>query len=598
MILYKGGLSADGSEDRESIGSFRDMEEQEKQPNEKLRREREIRGWSQQKVAELIGTSNQAVNRWENGQHKPGRYFQTLLCELFGKNAEELGFMQKPEATHEKKEGGFLALPSAPILLPGQRHDPLFDYVNAEARQAQSEQVPSAPLGASKSGHGSHHRWIVEPKSEQESFFVPDRTALLWLSDQRHLGTDPRFAAWPPLLQESHEELATTQELLYISLEVEIMTMALQWKRPSDSILLLQQLTYDTIKKYDAMHKDHSNRNDRVTRRHALQAIAMFPIQMYSLTDLISEMRPLPLHHVLPSCATGITACWELRQYESDGLLTIQHILSAYLPILEPVARQSSSYQSAAAYLASQGYLLVNVLAEHYGKPDLMEAASRQARFYGQCAQDVNLEVSALIRLAIKFDYEHNDVKALETYQEALALPAFSTVSPLLQGRVYAGLAGTHAYCSQSAQALSFLSRAKEIYPDEPESDLTYPFAICDTNTLALWEGLTLKHLANYADAFSAFTRFGKLTPLPGLLELNRIEHLNYAASVAIRQRDLDAATLYLEAAEDVAWQIQDATRLSEVRDSLRSMRLLWPDEAKVKTLQEKLSTRQSHHTL
>lgn len=69
------------------------MEEQEKQPNEKLRRERELRGWSQQKVAELIGTSNQAVNRWENGQHKPGRYFQTLLCELFGKNAEELGFM-------------------------------------------------------------------------------------------------------------------------------------------------------------------------------------------------------------------------------------------------------------------------------------------------------------------------------------------------------------------------------------------------------------------------------------------------------------------------------------------------------------------------
>ncbi len=58
------------------------------------------------------------------------------------------------------------------------------------------------------------------------------------------------------------------------------------------------------------------------------------------------------------------------------------------------------------------------------------------------------------------------------------------------------------------------------------------------------------------------------------------------------------AAALYLDAAEDVAWQIQDATRLSEVRDTLRSMRLLWPDEAKVKTLQEKLSTRQSHQTL
>ncbi len=184
-------------------------------------------------------------------------------------------------------------------------------------------------------------------------------------------------------------------------------------------------------------------------------------------------------------------------------------------------------------------------------------------------------------------------MKALKTYQEALALPSFSTVSPLLRGRVYAGLAGTHAYYSQTAQALSFLSQAKEIYPIEPESDPTYPFAICDGNTLALWEGLTLKHTDNYADAFSAFIRFGKLTPLPNLLELNRVEHLNYAASVAIRQRDLDASAVYLDAAESVAWQIQDATRLSEVRDSLRSMRLLWPTEAKVKALQEKFSTRQ-----
>lgn len=70
------------------------MQEQEKQPNHKLKRERELKGWSQQKVAEYIGTSDQAINRWENGQHKTSKYFQTKLCELFGKSAEELGFMQ------------------------------------------------------------------------------------------------------------------------------------------------------------------------------------------------------------------------------------------------------------------------------------------------------------------------------------------------------------------------------------------------------------------------------------------------------------------------------------------------------------------------
>ena len=178
---------------------------------------------------------------------------------------------------------------------------------------------------------------------------------------------------------------------------------------------------------------------------------------MYSLTHLISDVRSL-CHSInrSPLVPQGSLPVG-IAPRRIDGLLTIQHILSAYLPMLENVVRQSSSSQLAAAYLASQGYLLVNVLAEHYGKKEQMEVAARQARLYLKIAQDVNLEVSALIRLAIKFDYEHDDVKALETYQEAHALPGFSMVSPLLRGRVYAGLAGTHAYCSQTAQALSFL---------------------------------------------------------------------------------------------------------------------------------------------
>ena len=461
--------------------------------NTALSTQRKLRRWSQAKLAELIGASEEMISKWERGKKRTSPFYQEKLCELFGMNAQELGFL----------------------------------------------------------GSGADGGSRTVPFQETINELVPE-TSVFWLPDL-HNTIYPHFATWSTLLQEKNEELATIQERVPVSLDMELISMALQWRQSSDPIVLLQQLTYDSIREYDAMHNDHSDHTTRVTRRHALQAIATFPIQMYSLTHLISDVRPMPLNEVLPSCTAGITACWELRRYESDGLLTIQHILSAYLPMLESVVRQSSSHQSIAAYLASQGYLLVNVLAEHYGKKEQMEAAARQARLYGKIAQDVNLEVSALIRLAIKFDYEHDDVKALETYQEALALPGFSAVLPLLRGRVYAGLAGTHAYCSQTAQALSFLSQAKEIYPDEPESDPTYPFALCDGNTLALWEGLTLKHTDNCSGAFSVFARFGTLTPLPGLLELNRVEHLNYAASVAIRQRDLDAAALYVDVAADVA---------------------------------------------
>lgn len=67
--------------------------EEKRLPNERLRYERELRGWSQRTVAERVGTAEQVVNRWESGRHKPNRYFQTQLCELFGKSAKELGFM-------------------------------------------------------------------------------------------------------------------------------------------------------------------------------------------------------------------------------------------------------------------------------------------------------------------------------------------------------------------------------------------------------------------------------------------------------------------------------------------------------------------------
>ncbi len=64
------------------------------QPNEALRHQRLLRGWSQGRVAQEIGTSAEVVNRWESGKKQTGPYYQEKLCALFGKNAEELGFLR------------------------------------------------------------------------------------------------------------------------------------------------------------------------------------------------------------------------------------------------------------------------------------------------------------------------------------------------------------------------------------------------------------------------------------------------------------------------------------------------------------------------
>jgi transcriptional regulator with XRE-family HTH domain/tetratricopeptide (TPR) repeat protein len=65
--------------------------------NHPLKYERELRGWSQAKVAEELGTTSRTVSRWENGLAVPYPYFREQLCSLFGKNAVELGLVAEDE---------------------------------------------------------------------------------------------------------------------------------------------------------------------------------------------------------------------------------------------------------------------------------------------------------------------------------------------------------------------------------------------------------------------------------------------------------------------------------------------------------------------
>lgn len=62
--------------------------------NRRLKQARELRGWSQAKVAEQIGTDATTVSRWERGLFSPTPYFRERLCTLFGKNAQELGLLE------------------------------------------------------------------------------------------------------------------------------------------------------------------------------------------------------------------------------------------------------------------------------------------------------------------------------------------------------------------------------------------------------------------------------------------------------------------------------------------------------------------------
>lgn len=60
--------------------------------NTQLKAARLACNWTQEQVADKLDVSLWAVARWESGASHPKPYNQKLLCKLFGKTPEELGF--------------------------------------------------------------------------------------------------------------------------------------------------------------------------------------------------------------------------------------------------------------------------------------------------------------------------------------------------------------------------------------------------------------------------------------------------------------------------------------------------------------------------
>jgi transcriptional regulator with XRE-family HTH domain/tetratricopeptide (TPR) repeat protein len=108
-------------------------------PNQRLRHERELRGWSQARVAREIGTLERNVSRWERGVSSPYPHFREKLCALYGKSARELGFMedeneQQADPTQQQ------------TLVPSSLYDPLIPPAPNEGRELVGRQELLARL--------------------------------------------------------------------------------------------------------------------------------------------------------------------------------------------------------------------------------------------------------------------------------------------------------------------------------------------------------------------------------------------------------------------------------------------------------------------
>ena len=69
---------------------------------EQLKRERELRGWSQADLASKLGCDTKTVGRWEREGKLPRPEYRQGLCELFGKDVEEFGLIQTRRDNRQK----------------------------------------------------------------------------------------------------------------------------------------------------------------------------------------------------------------------------------------------------------------------------------------------------------------------------------------------------------------------------------------------------------------------------------------------------------------------------------------------------------------
>jgi len=76
-----------------------------KPPNHRLHDARAERRWSQEELAERLGTSSVNISRWENGANFPSPYFRQKLCKIFGKSLAELGLVPQSQGSQGRAAG-------------------------------------------------------------------------------------------------------------------------------------------------------------------------------------------------------------------------------------------------------------------------------------------------------------------------------------------------------------------------------------------------------------------------------------------------------------------------------------------------------------
>lgn len=115
--------------------------------NWRLKGARELHGWSQKYVADQIGADHYYLSRWERNVITPSPFYRQKLCELFGKNAEELGLLGNNQSIQTDEQHS--------IVNVGEQLSATVPSESMDGRQiCQSIDDPTIPVPGGMSSQG------------------------------------------------------------------------------------------------------------------------------------------------------------------------------------------------------------------------------------------------------------------------------------------------------------------------------------------------------------------------------------------------------------------------------------------------------------
>lgn len=346
---------------------------------------------------------------------------------------------------------------------------------------------------------------------------------------------------------------------------------------------MLQLLEVAQQRQDETRTKKSMNRQRRQLTRQLAAAIGssalFFPV---AGDQVFARPQSLKLGGEQITAFTALNAqCWQWSR--GQEMATVSMYLPAYLPQVAQAALEGK--QKEAARIASEGHLLQAIMMLHQDDLPGMEASCRKAILFADIAQDINLHVASLIRLAVHYQYREKPAHVRDTYQQAVQIIEEhpGQVTPLLQGRVQIGYANALAACFREEEAQRAIDEAMVRFPQQPEIDLAFQYADCGTFSLYLLKGLSEQDMNRPAAAWETFATIEKSRL--NISARDEAEIKNQQAETAILIGDLEMFSERIQVAASYARSIKSDQRLGAARNVYKQARRKWSDNAQVREL-------------